>query len=206
MANRTSRDVRIARRPRVERESQAKPGFDGRHVSVAPALDEASARQRADLRTSEALEQRHAPIQVRIARGLGAHQDELGGMGRMARGVREGHRAAERGAVDDRMRDPERVAECADVVGPPRQGPGLRRAEIAAAVAAMVEEDDLGDVGQRGERGLVDRVIQARAAVEQEERRLLPHHGAVGHEARAFHVEEEPHPVDDDAHLSRGSC
>ncbi len=83
-----------------------------------------------------------------------------------------------------------------------RQGPALLRARLAAPVGAMVEEDDLRDVGQGREPRLVDRVIQAGPSVQEDERRLLTHGGSVGHETGAFDVEEEPDAIDEHVHGS----
>ncbi len=113
----------------------------------------------------------------------------------MARGVRERDHAAERHAEHDRALDSERLAEGVYVVGPLRERPRLRRAGIAAAVAAMVEIDDLGDIGQGGVGRLVNRMVEAGAAMKQEERRLFPHRRAVGDEFRALDIEEQPHAV-----------
>jgi hypothetical protein len=103
---------------------------------------------------------------MRVGGGLGAHEDQLPRVLGMAGGVGQRHRASERGAVDDRSRDAERLAECVDVVGPLRQGPALTGTGIAATVAAMIEEHDLGHVGQARKRRPVDRVIEAWTAVE----------------------------------------
>jgi hypothetical protein len=59
----------------------------------------------------------------------------------------------------------------------------------------MVEIDDLGNVGQSGVGGPVDRVIGAGAAVKHQQHRLFPHRRAVGDELRTLDVEEQPHPV-----------
>ena len=167
---------------------------------MALTLEEPPARQRADLGSTEALEQRHAPIEMRITGGLGAHEDQLGRVLGMAGGIGQRYRASERRTVDDRPCDAERLAERVDIVGPLRQVPALARTRIAAAVAAMIEEHDLGHIGQGRERGLVDRMIDAWAAVEEEKRRLLTHRGPVGHKASALDVEEQAHAVDRDVH------
>ena len=79
----------------------------------------------------------------------------------MAGGVGQRNHAAERRAEHDRIDDAERVAEGAHVVTPLRQIPALPRAILAAAVAAVVEIDDLGDVGQGRVGGPVDRMVGA---------------------------------------------
>ena len=74
----------------------------------------------------------------------------------MARGVGQRHHAAERCAEHDRVGDAERVAERAHVVAPLRQMPALPGTILASAIAAMIEIDDLRDIGQGGVGGLVD--------------------------------------------------
>ena len=113
----------------------------------------------------------------------------------MARGVGQRNHAAERRAEHDRIDDAERVAERAHVIAPLRQIPALARAVLAAAVAAMVEIDDLGDIGQGGVGRPVDRMVGAGAAMQHQQHRLFPHHRAVGDEFRALDIEEQPHPV-----------
>ena len=113
----------------------------------------------------------------------------------MSRGVGQRHHAAERGAQHDRIDDAKRLAERVHVVAPLRQIPALARAVLAAAVAAMVEIDDLGDIGQSRIGRPVDRVVGAGAAMQHQQHRLFPHDRAVGNELRALDVEEQPHPV-----------
>ena len=137
----------IARNAGIVRDGQPPPGVE-RGLIVALHLQKAAPRQRADFRAAEAFEQLDAPLEMVAAGGRGADQDQLRRMRRMAGGVGQRHHAAERGAEHDRIDDAERLAECAHVVAPLRQIPALARAVLAAAVAAMVEIDDLGDVGQ----------------------------------------------------------
>ena len=113
MANHASSHIGIARRSRVKRKGQAKPGLDRSRIGVALALDESPASQRADLRSSEAFEQLHSPLQMRIARSLRAHQNQLRRVGRMARRVREGDRAAKRSAVTKTCISAEKAASVA---------------------------------------------------------------------------------------------
>ena len=120
-------------------------------------------------------------------------------MGGMARGVGQRDHAAERGAQHDRADDAEGVAESGHVVAPLRQLPAFGGAVLAAAVTPMVQIDDLGDVGQGGVSGPVDRVVGARAAMQHQQRRLLPHDRAIGDQFCAFDIEEQPHTVD--AHM-----
>jgi len=67
-------------------------------------------------------------------------------------------------------------------------------------MAALVEVDDLGDVGQLREGRLEARVVVARPAVQQQGR-LVAHRGAIGHQAGAFDVDEQGHAgFDGDVH------
>jgi hypothetical protein len=68
----------------------------------------------------------------------------------MTGGIGQRDHAAERSAEHDWIGDAQRLAEGADIVAPLRQIPALPRAVLAAAVAAMVDVDDLRDIGQGG--------------------------------------------------------
>jgi len=59
-------------------------------------------------------------------------------------------------------------------------------------VAAVVVVDDLGEVGEGREQGLEPRVVETRAAVHQDQGRLLAHRRSVGNEPGAFDVDEKP--------------
>jgi hypothetical protein len=113
----------------------------------------------------------------------------------MAGGVGQRNHAAERRAEHDRIDDAGRVAEGAHVIAPLGQIPVLLRAVLAAAVAAMVEIDDLGNVGQGGVGRPVDRVVGAGVAMQHQQHRSFPHRRAVGDEFRALDIEEQPPPV-----------
>ena len=76
------------------------------------------------------------------------------------------HEAAEGVAQHDRPDDPERVAECPDVIAPLRQIPGFGIGVSAAAVATVVKIDELRHVAQRPEGWLEHAVVAARAAVQ----------------------------------------
>jgi hypothetical protein len=67
-------------------------------------------------------------------------------MCRVAGGIAERDHAAEGSTEHDRTDDAERLAERSDVVAPLRQIPSLARPVLAAAIAAVVEIDDLGNV------------------------------------------------------------
>src|ERR1700687_5562577 len=136
--------VRIARSPTVEWGGTADPGLQGGCVRVP--FEEPAAGQGADLGSAEALEQRDPALTVRPAGGLGVSENKLGGSGRIAGRIRQGHRPAERHAQDDRAYDAERLTEGPHVVAPLGQGPACLRAWIAAAVPTLVHEHDLGDI------------------------------------------------------------
>jgi len=73
----------------------------------------------------------------------------------VSRRVRHRDHPAERVAEHHRLLDAERVAEGAHVVGPLCEVPLLGRAAIAATIAAVVEVDELRDIDERREGGLV---------------------------------------------------
>ncbi len=106
-------------------------------------------------------------------------------------GVEHGDEAPEGLAEHDRPLDLERLAEGAHVVGPLGEVPAVGGAAVAAALAAVVQVDDLGDVPQAREGRLEGRVVEAGPAVEQQEGGELPHGRPVRDELRALHVEEE---------------
>ena len=113
----------------------------------------------------------------------------------MASGISQRDHAAERGAKDDRIGDPHGVAERPHVVAPLRQIPAFSRAVLAAAIAAVVEIDDLGNIGQGRLSRPVDRVIRTRTAVKHQQGWFFPHDGTVGDEFCALDVEEQTNPV-----------
>ena len=165
---------------------------DGLAAVVAP-------RQLGDLVAAEAPEPVDQSFQVEPShRGL---QDEPARVPRVPRAVEHGDEATHRVAEHDRPRDPERVAEGADVVGARLEGPFVDRRPRGTAVSTQVQVDDLGGPGQVREVGLeVGMVVGARPAVDEHDRRPLPHRGAVGHERGSVDVEPQPGPVDVDLH------
>src|SRR5262249_17750158 len=78
-----------------------------------------------------------------------------------------------------------------DVVGEGVERPLGGRPAIAATVAPVVVVDDLRDVGKRREPRLEARVVVAGAAVQQDQRRLLPQHRTIGDELRALPGHEQ---------------
>jgi len=113
----------------------------------------------------------------------------------MACGISQCHHAAERCAQHDRVFDAEDLAEGADVVAPLREIPRFPRAVLAPAVATVVEIDDLGGIGQARIGRLADRMVEAGAAMQQQQGRLFPHHGTVRGKLGTLDVEEQTHAV-----------
>ena len=70
----------------------------------------------------------------------------------------------------------------------------------------MIQVDDLRHVPELLELGLELRVIEARSAVEQEQRSPLAHHRAVRHELRSLDVEEEPDIAHLHTHVGPSRC
>ena len=198
--DRAARHVRIARNSRIQRNGQPCPGVERGLIGVALNLQEPAPRQRADFRAAEALEQLDAPLAMRATGGRGRDQHQFGGMSRMARRVGQRNHAAERCAEHDRAFDADHIAEGAHVVAPLRQVPALARTILASAIAAVVQIDDLRDVGQTGIGGFVDRVVGAGAAVKHQQGRVFPHEGAIRDELSALDVEEQPDSVDEHIH------
>ena len=66
---------------------------------------------------------------------------------------------------------------------------------VAPPLPAMVEQHELRDVGQRRERVRQARVVEARAAVQKQQRRPLAHRRPVRDELGADHLEEDPRAV-----------
>src|SRR3989442_3954692 len=114
----------------------------------------------------------------------------------MARRIRQGDHAAKRHTQADRARYPKHFTNRAHVVAPLREGPGLTRTGIAAAIPALVQEDDLRDIREGREPRFVNRMVEAGATVEEDQHRLLPHGATVRHEAGALDIKKESHAID----------
>ena len=165
---------------------------DGLAAVVAPG-------QLGDLVAADAPESVDQSIQIEA--GHGRLQDEPAGVRRVPGAIQHRDEAAHRMAEHDRPRDPERVAEAADVVGARLEGPLVDRRPCGATVSAQVQVDDLRGPGQAPEVGLeVGMVIGARATVQEHDRRPLPHRGALRDERRPIAVEPQPGSVDVDLH------
>ena len=150
------------------------------------------------LRTTEALEDVEGSIKALTSGG--ARQDEFRGMTWMTHGIGHRNKAAEGVAHDDRAVDFERFAKRLDVVGPVVECPAVGSGAVAASLAAMVEVDELGDVGERGNVRLEVGVVESGAAVEEEHCRHLAHVWAVRTELCALDVEEDSGVTDVYAH------
>src|SRR5689334_22255860 len=108
--------------------------------------------------------------------------------------------ASEGIAEHHRPLNAEDFAKGADVVRPLIKRPQRWIATFAATVAAMVEIDELRDFCERSEAWLEHRMVEAGAAVQQEQRRLLPQTRSIHRQLFAIHIEEQPYPVDRDVH------
>jgi len=69
----------------------------------------------------------------------------------------------------------------------------------------MVQEDSLRNIRQGRERRLVNRMVEAGATVEEDQRGLLPHGSTIRHQAGTLDVKKESYAVDENLHapLSR---
>ena len=121
-------------------------------------------------------------------------------MAGMARRIGLRDEAAEGGSEHDRLLDAERVAQRFQIVAPLRQRPAFARTVLAAPTAAMVVVDDLADVAELRERWLVNAVVRAGAAMDEDQCRLATHDGAVGNQGRALDVDKEANAVDVNMH------
>ena len=118
----------------------------------------------------------------------------------MADRERLGDEAAERDAEHDRPLDLQGLAQGFQVIGPLVEVPALRAAAIAAAVAAVIDIDELGDVDKLGVLRFEVRMIEARPPVQQQQRRALRHFGSVRYEFRPLHIDEQPDIANIHAH------
>jgi hypothetical protein len=64
----------------------------------------------------------------------------------------------------------------------------------------VVVVDELSEIGQRCIDLLKGRVVQARAAVKQDDRRPLTHRHPVGDELRPIYIDKQPNIADGDEH------
>jgi hypothetical protein len=119
----------------------------------------------------------------------GVGQDDAAWVGGEHPGVGEGDESAEAAAEDDWAGQSECVAEPAQVIGPGWQVPERGAAVVAAAVPALVVEDDLRIVGERGQCLFHVDVIEAWPAVDGDQGRALRDSLPLGKQYRARGVE-----------------
>src|SRR5215468_6218887 len=113
----------------------------------------------------------------------------------MASGVGDCHHATKGGAEHDWADDSKGVAEHRNVVGPLREVPRVRGSAFTSPVASMVHVHDLGDIGQCGKGGLVERMVDAWPSVQHEQRGEIMHLIAVWPQRTAIDIEVEVHAV-----------
>jgi hypothetical protein len=89
-------------------------------------------------------------------------------MSRIPRRIGLGDEAAEGLAEHDRPLDAERITECPDILAPLCQRPAVGRTGITAPHAAVIEIDNLDQVGERAEGWLEGGMIKAGPAVQQQ--------------------------------------
>jgi hypothetical protein len=77
-----------------------------------------------------------------------ADEDQFAGLLKMPRGICEGDQAAKGRAIDDGLFDTECIAEPFLFISRLGQVPSSGVVSAATTVAAMIEVDNLGDVGQ----------------------------------------------------------
>jgi hypothetical protein len=167
---------------------------------MAADFQEAAAGKRTNLRAAEALEQFDSPLRIGSTDGLGADEDQLCGVFRVTRGIGERNHAAEGGTQHDWVDDTERFTEHPNIITPLRQIPALPRSVAAAAIAAMVEIDNLDDIGQSRVSRSVDGMVGTGASMQHQQGRLFPHDRPVGHELAALDIEEQADPIHGHVH------
>jgi hypothetical protein len=89
-------------------------------------------------------------------------------MSRIARRIGLGDEAAEGLAEHDRPLDAERITEGPDILAPLCQRPAVGRTGITAPHAAVIEIDNLDQVGERAEGWLEGGMIKAGPAMQQQ--------------------------------------
>jgi hypothetical protein len=86
---------------------------------------------------------------------------------RVANGVGLSDEAAKEIAEDDGLLDPEGLTEPCYIVAPVGQRPQRWVAMVAAATAAMIEHDELGDIGEWCKGRLEHGMIEPRPTIQQ---------------------------------------
>jgi hypothetical protein len=103
-------------------------------------------------------------------------------------------------AEEDGLIDAEHVAEAGDVVDPRVEVPAVGSALVAASLTAVVEEDELGDVGERREAGAERVVVETGPAMQEDHRRPLAQCRPLGNESLTDHLEVDTGVADANAH------
>ena len=113
----------------------------------------------------------------------------------MTRGIGHRHHAAEGVAIDNRLDDPKHIAERFYVIAPLRE---RERGLLAGgtSVGAVIDIDDLMGVGETVEIGPHGRMIEARPAMHDDQRRAFHHALAIGGKRGAHGVEEDARRAD----------
>jgi hypothetical protein len=117
----------------------------------------------AHLGPAEALEHRKRAVGAELREA--ARHDQLRRQIGVARSGRKGDDAAERLSEDHRPFELERLAKLDEIQHPAVEVPLRRIVAVAPPLPAMVEQNELRDVGQRRERVRQPRVVEPRAAV-----------------------------------------
>ena len=71
---------------------------------------------------------------------------------------------------------------------------------FTAAVAPVVQVNQLSHIAQGRPLGAVVGMVSARAAMQEQHRRALAHAGPVRHQLRPFNIEEELNAIDKNMH------
>src|ERR1700712_1839336 len=77
LSDRATSDVWVARRTRIDRESEFSPGIHCSLVSPIIDIQESPSCQRAHVGPAEAFEQLHASVEISISGGLCANEHQL---------------------------------------------------------------------------------------------------------------------------------
>jgi len=149
----------------------------------------------------EGLEHATAPHGVAGPAKRSAHQNQFRGVIRVANCIRHRHVAAKRRSQYDGALYAEHFTEFVYVVGPSFQRPVFGGAQVAPPMTSLIQVDNLRHVAKRRESRPERRMIQARPAVQQKQRRFLSHYRPGADQLRPFDVEEEPNPAYVDKHI-----
>src|SRR5262245_30633839 len=119
-----------------------------------------------------------------------AQQDQLTRMLRVSCRIGLRHETAKGQTADDRLDYTERITKPFHIVAPLREIPRRRIVSLAAPIASMIVEDDLGYIAQGRKRILEGDVIKTGAAMKHQRRRLFPQPLAIGDKARVRNIDK----------------